>query len=132
MQHQWLCIGVSYWLGKKDDYTGAVEALKASGIADEIGAPWVDVTPDAAVDDPIIALNRALGRAIRQYPEHTPLIFAADCTSCLGAVQGLQQDNLHVLWYDAHGDFNTPETTGIMRCQGQRWHRRISCVCYVR
>jgi arginase len=42
-----------------------------------------------------------------------PLLLSGDCTSALGAVTGLQRrtGNLAVTWLDAHGDFNTPETT---------------------
>lgn len=105
-------IGVPYWIGKKDAYTGSVEMMKATGIADEIGAEWVDIAPDFDhYDDPVNAVNAALAQTIRDHAGKLPLIMAGDCTSCLGAVKGLQDDALQVLWYDAHGDFNTPETT---------------------
>lgn len=105
-------IGVPYWLGKKDDYTGSVEIVQASDVVRDSGAKWVDIQPDyAAVDDPVIAVNRALAAAIQAYPEHIPVIIAGDCTSCLGAMKGLEKQSPLVVWYDAHGDFNTPETT---------------------
>ena len=34
-----------------------------------------------------------------------------DCTSCLGMVKGLEANSPAILWYDSHGDFNTPETS---------------------
>lgn len=40
-----------------------------------------------------------------------PLIFASDCCSALGAMKGFEAQSPAVLWYDAHGDFNTWETT---------------------
>ena len=42
-----------------------------------------------------------------------PLLLSGDCTAALGAVAGLQRraGGLAVTWLDAHGDFNTPETT---------------------
>ncbi|MCA9890110.1 MAG: arginase family protein [Anaerolineae bacterium] len=107
-----ICIGVPYWLGSKADYTGSVEVLQASGIADELQAEWIDIAPDFdAVPDPLIAVNRALAEAIQAHADKVPFIFAGDCTSCLGAVRGLSSQDPAIVWFDAHGDFNTPETT---------------------
>ena len=74
--------------------------------------PWVDISPDFDSDvEPIVAVNIALAEAITQYPDKTPLIFAGDCTSCWGAMKGLEAYHPAILWYDGHGDFNTPETS---------------------
>jgi arginase family enzyme len=42
-----------------------------------------------------------------------PLVLGGDCCSHIGAVEGLaaRQDRLAVVWLDAHGDLNTPETS---------------------
>jgi len=42
-----------------------------------------------------------------------PLLFAADCSICVTTLPVLARDrpDAWVLWLDAHGDFNTPETT---------------------
>jgi arginase len=41
-----------------------------------------------------------------------PLIVGGDCLVALGALAGLlDSSNTAVAWIDAHGDFNTPETT---------------------
>jgi arginase len=42
-----------------------------------------------------------------------PLILGGCCCSHIGAVEGLaaRHDRLGVIWYDAHGDLNTPETS---------------------
>lgn len=44
---------------------------------------------------------------------HLPVVIAGDCTFSLGVLAALQRetDDLSLVWYDAHGDFNTPETT---------------------
>lgn len=42
---------------------------------------------------------------------HFPLILAGRCISALGAVAGLASDRTGVVWFDRHGDFNTPETS---------------------
>ncbi len=107
-----VCIGMPYYLGERIDGRNEVEAMRASGIAAEIDAPWVDVQPDfSAHANPIVAANRALAAAIQAHPGRVPIVFAADCTSALGAMKGLEARRPHIFWYDAHGDFNTPETT---------------------
>jgi arginase len=42
-----------------------------------------------------------------------PLILGGCCCSHIGAVEGLaaRQDRLAVIWFDAHGDLNTPESS---------------------
>ena len=108
----YICIGVPYYLGESLGERREVEALRQAGIADELGADWVDIAPDfAARDDPVVAVNRALAAAIQAHGDKIPVVFANDCTSCLGMVKGLQAQSPAVLWYDSHGDFNTPQTT---------------------
>jgi arginase len=42
-----------------------------------------------------------------------PVVVSGDCTTALGTVAGLQQAGMAVgiIWFDAHGDVQTPETT---------------------
>ena len=40
-----------------------------------------------------------------------PLVLAGDCNSALGALSGIGPDGVGVIWFDAHGDYNTPETS---------------------
>lgn len=40
-----------------------------------------------------------------------PLVLAGNCNCCLGNIAGVGPDGLGVVWFDAHGEFNTPETT---------------------
>ena len=109
---QYVCIGVPYYLGESRPDRCEVGKLRQSGIADELDADWVDITPDFnAVDDPVVAVNRALAAAIQAHSGKLPVVFANDCTSCLGMVKGLSAKAPIILWYDSHGDFNTPETT---------------------
>jgi arginase len=39
-----------------------------------------------------------------------PVVLAGNCHSCLGTLAGLAAD-VGIVWLDAHGDFNTPETS---------------------
>lgn len=42
-----------------------------------------------------------------------PLVASGDCTTSLGTVAGLQRahGDVSVVWFDAHGDLHTPEST---------------------
>jgi arginase len=40
-----------------------------------------------------------------------PLTLAGNCITSVGTIGGLGATTCGVLWFDAHGDFNTPETT---------------------
>ena len=40
-----------------------------------------------------------------------PMVLSGNCNSCLGTIAGINSDQLGVVWFDAHGEFNTPETT---------------------
>lgn len=105
-----VCIGVPHRLGEAANDRSEIDLVKHSGFAADIDAPWIDIDPAFGYGiDPIVAVNIALADVIASHSDRIPIIFAADCTSCLGAMKGLNDPA--VLWYDAHGDFNTPETT---------------------
>jgi arginase family enzyme len=40
-----------------------------------------------------------------------PLVLAGNCNTAVGTLSGADPEGLGVVWFDAHGDFNTPETT---------------------
>jgi arginase len=40
-----------------------------------------------------------------------PLLLSGNCNSSLGVMAGINPEGLGLIWLDAHGDFNTPETT---------------------
>lgn len=114
MMNDYICIGVPYSLGKRDDPPNSIDTLREQGIAAELNAEWVDIQPDFdAVDNPVVAVNIALAKTMKAHSDKIPLIFAGDCTSCWGAVCGFQlrEQDTAILWYDSHGDFNTPETS---------------------
>ncbi len=109
---RYICVGVPHYIGAYLPERTEIAKIKNSGILAEMDAIWVDVNPDLqATDDPLLAVNQALAQVIINHPDRTPLIFAADCVSALGALKGLERHQPAVLWYDAHGDFNTPATT---------------------
>ncbi len=58
-------------------------------------------------------LNRLLAERVKIAKDKRsfPIVLAGNCNSCLGTIAGINEDRLGVVWFDAHGDFNTPETT---------------------
>src|SRR5215210_30309 len=58
-------------------------------------------------------LNRIVAEEVRATiaSRKVPLILSGNCNVAIGTTAGLDTSALGVVWLDAHGDFNTPETT---------------------
>ena len=58
-------------------------------------------------------LYRALAERVKKARRDGifPLILSGNCGASLGAIGGAGSTRLGILWFDAHGEFNTPETT---------------------
>ena len=58
-------------------------------------------------------LMRMLAIEVRATRESNrlPIVLAGNCNTAVGTLAGLGTDSTGVVWFDAHGDFNTPETT---------------------
>ena len=71
----------------------------------ELPFPEVGVIEADSLEEQNLALAADL-------PER-PLVLGGDCCSHIGAVEGLsaRQERLALVWLDAHGDLNTPETS---------------------
>jgi arginase len=57
-----------------------------------------------------------------------PVILGGDCLVSIGAVAGLRRartEEFGIAWFDAHGDFNTPETT----MSGYLGGMALACCC---
>src|SRR6516225_12376810 len=55
-----------------------------------------------------------VARAVAERPAgRPPVVQSGDCTTSLGTVAGLQGagNDPGIVWFDAHGDVQTPETT---------------------
>jgi arginase family enzyme len=72
-----------------------------------IELPW----PEAAVIE-AESLEAQVAVQIRELP-HRPLVLGGCCCAHLGAVRGLaaRHGRIGVVWFDAHGDLNTPESS---------------------
>ncbi|HEX9370802.1 MAG TPA: arginase family protein [Roseiflexaceae bacterium] len=117
-------IGVPYDLDQPyTDKGNAPDALLEAGLVRRLGAIGgatvrADLIDIPASDEPCeTRLGHLLARvgyevARSRAAGFFPLILGGDCLVALGALAGLlDPPNTGVVWLDAHGDFNTPETT---------------------
>ncbi len=58
-------------------------------------------------------LMRMLSAAVTNAVEagRFPIVLAGNCNTAVGTIAGLGARSIGVAWFDAHADFNTPETT---------------------
>lgn len=98
---------VPYWMG---DFNPARAAVARH--------TWRLLTPPLPEGQPaqrMGVLYRTLAAEVASIRAagNLPVVITGDCVASIGVLAGLQQEtnNLTVVWYDAHGDFNTPETT---------------------
>ncbi len=83
-------------------------------------AGWLINEPDMSdAGDDLQARMSALHRPLADFVEATvrdgnrPVSLCGDCCSSIGVLAGLQRAGLSpsLIWLDAHGDFNTPDTS---------------------
>ena len=72
--------------------------------------------PSAETWPRLAVLYTAVARAVarnRPAPGHPVIVAAGDCLTALGTVAGLQTAGIDpaIVWFDAHGDVQTPETS---------------------
>lgn len=133
-------IGLPYQFGRRDDGGGyrmargpevllaedaVPRALREAGSAaaelrwlDHLddAAPWTGEGPPLSPGDQMVrqlVQNRGLAEAVRQEKSrgHLPVSIAGGCNSSLGVVAGLDDPELGLMWFDAHADAETPETS---------------------
>ena len=93
-----------------DDPLPGLESLAASGWL--INKPLL---PDGERQQRLSSLHRPLAEFTQQslLNGKRPVSIAGDCCATIGVLAGLQRAGLDpvLVWFDAHGDFNTWETT---------------------
>lgn len=117
-------IAVPYDTALRDYRMGAgPERLLKSGLAAELGSDghrvhleWVEVSSGSAPAEVRTAfeINRILAEKVRSAVQRgrVPVVLAGNCNTALGTLAGLPPQSCRgILWFDAHGDFNTPEST---------------------
>jgi arginase len=110
-------VQVPYHLGRRDVGMANGVPVLAETLTRDLGAETIVVEPEQEFRNEIAAsmdVVRAVAERVREVTADGafPLVLAGNCNSSLGTVAGLgTPDDLGVVWFDAHGDFNTPETT---------------------
>ena len=115
-------IAVPYELGRLRDGVGlGPEALLEGGAAEALAAAGAEVETelielDQRFDnevDATFALAAKLAERVRAAREDEvfPVVLSGSCFAAVGVVAGLDEPSPGVIWFDAHGDFNEPETS---------------------
>jgi arginase len=113
---------VPYDSGQRNVRMGAgPEHLRAAGLEDHLREQGHEV--DLQVIEPAsmkwraevqtsFELMRSVAEAVKaaRASDRFPIVLSGNCLSAVGVIAGLGAP-VGVLWIDAHGDFNTPQTT---------------------
>jgi arginase len=113
--------------------------LLAAGLADrlcdrghDVSVHWVRLTGGFGAEiGTTFALCRALAEQVRRVEraDKLPLVLSGNCFMAVGTMSGLGLADLGAVWLDAHGEYNTPETTasgfldgmGLATATGDCW-----------
>jgi arginase len=97
--------------GRRDWRMGAGPTdLLHHGAARRLGAEVVTIEQASSYEEVQRAVAEQVRRAVSDGA--APIVLAGNCGASVGVVEGLAApDDLAVVWLDAHGDLNTPETT---------------------
>ena len=114
---------VPYSLGQDENRGAGASPLRymQAGIVQKFSERGLTVTVERIQQDEFyadprsasIAVNKKLAHAVKQslLAGEFPLIVSGTCDVSLGILSGCDHSHTGVIWFDAHGDFNTPETT---------------------
>jgi len=130
-------IGVPFHAGRRAG--GLAQGPEA--IIGEVGAraAWVEdpreVEHEAAR---IFSITSALAGLVSQAVTtgRFPLVVTGNCNAALGVTAGMRPADVGIVWFDAHGDFNTPDTstsgffdgTALATVTGGCWRAMASSV----
>ena len=91
---------------------GAEELFRAAGhtvrvVAVQRGAPFRDSASSS------LAVCKQVAVAVSEADEagELPIVLAGGCDVSKGVLSGIEHARCGVIWFDAHGDFNTPDST---------------------
>lgn len=126
-------LGVPMWVGQTRYGTNmGPDALRQAGLLDRLEPLLLEVTDEGNVPvgtpelrkqlednmknaKAVINANEKLAEKVSNIvaAQRFPLVLGGDHSIALGTLAGLAKhyDNLGVIWYDAHADMNTPETS---------------------
>ena len=106
-------IQVPFYLGREHPSLSRGPGRLADAIGGEsvvIESPRPNVLPNEVAES--FAVIRAVAATVREtvVEGRFPLVLAVNCFTSLGTVAGLGRP-VGVIWFDAHGDFHTPDST---------------------
>ncbi|HET6869158.1 MAG TPA: arginase family protein [Solirubrobacteraceae bacterium] len=114
-------------LATDDEFRAGIEAEGWRVTTEEIEA--VDES-DPEIVRVIELIRRLAGRVADTVHERAfPLVLAGNCNSALGTTAGIGPENLGVVWFDAHADFDDPDENesgffdvmGLAMLTGRGW-----------
>jgi arginase len=124
--------GPEHWLARRleNQLTDAQHNVRTTVIDDD--------DPRPAEIKTAFALNRALAQqvAAAKASGRFPLVLSGNCNTALGTLSGVGMAETGIVWFDAHGDFNTPDTTdsgffdgmGLAIAAGIGWRRLAASI----
>ncbi|HUP63550.1 MAG TPA: arginase family protein [Thermoanaerobaculia bacterium] len=87
---------------------GPLRIMQALGIDAEEIAPAREWRAEIATT---FELYHRLAERIAAHPDSLPIVLAGNCGAAIGAAAGVGTTRLAAIWFDAHGDYNTPDAT---------------------
>ncbi len=90
---------------------GADRKLLVCGFEVKINVVKRDVPAGADLLKKITNINSNLAKIVKNalVEEYFPLILGGNCNTLLGILAGLDTNKIGIIYFDAHGDYNTPE-----------------------
>jgi arginase len=124
-------IQVPWYLGREHPDLSRGPGVLADAIGGEtvvVPGPEPRPVPNEVADsfEVIRSVRSAVAEAVEG--DRFPLVLAVNCFTSLGTVSGVGRD-VGVVWFDAHGDFHTPDSTptgfldgmGLAMLTGDGW-----------
>ena len=91
---------------------GLAEALRTGGLTPSFATVHPEGDPPAEVAT-AFELHGLVSEQVRGAlaEGRFPLVLSGNCNASVGTISGSGPGGLGIVWFDAHADFNTPETT---------------------
>ena len=93
--------------------TGLEDHLRAAGHSTTLNIIEAPAEQPLAEIRTAFELNRTLAEGVRAASAagRLPIVLAGNCNTAVGTLAGIGCEGAGVIWFDAHADYNTPETS---------------------
>lgn len=116
---------------------GLVQVLQDAG--HEVSVEAIEAQPEFRAEvQTQFELYRSLAEQVAKAKQNDqfPLVLSGNCGATLGVIAGSGTKQLGVIWFDTHGEFNTPETTtsgfldgmGLSIATGRCWKKLAASI----